>query len=53
MSDVEGMYRLTDLPPGRLSVTVRWPATDRVTQVVLDLGDGPVTDRSVNVGFTR
>ena len=53
VSGPDGSFRLDELPSGRISLTVTWPGHDHTTHVVLDLGDGPVTDRSVNVPLYR
>lgn len=49
VSGVDGRFRFDDLPAGRMSMVVRWPGGDQTTHVVLDLGEGPVTDRAVNL----
>ena len=53
VSAADGSFQLEDLPPGRTSIVVRWPGSDRTTHVILDLPNGPVTNRSVNIGLFR
>jgi hypothetical protein len=52
-SSAAGVFRLTDLPAGRTSVVVTRRGDDRSTHVILDLADGPVTDRIVNICIRR
>ena len=53
VSGPDGTFRFDGLPAGRMSLVVVWPAKDHSTHVVLDLGEGPVTDRIVNVPLFR
>ena len=52
-SDSNGVYSLRGLPAGRIGLLVSWPKTSENTHVVMDLGDGPVTNRVVNVAMGR
>ncbi|MBV9242882.1 MAG: hypothetical protein JO314_12835 [Acidobacteria bacterium] len=47
------MFRFESLPAGRVSLVVRWPGKDQTTHVILDLSEGPVTDRPVNIALPR
>ena len=49
VSGSDGSFRFDELPAGRMSLVVCWPGKDQTTHVILDLGEGPVTDRVVNV----
>jgi hypothetical protein len=51
VADTEGGFVLQDLPGGRTSLVVEWPHEQSRTHVVLDLGDGPVTNRVVNIAL--
>jgi hypothetical protein len=53
VSDAGGSFRLADLPSGRTSIIVQRAGDDRTTHVVLDLAEGPVTDRIVNICLYR
>ncbi|HEY2847092.1 MAG TPA: hypothetical protein VGI80_04690 [Pyrinomonadaceae bacterium] len=53
VSGPDGTFRFDELPAGRMSLVVCWPGRDHTTHVVLDLGEGPVTDRIVNVPLFR
>jgi SdrD B-like domain len=48
-SDSNGAYILRDLPAGRTALLVSWPNTTENTHVVLDLADGPVTNRVIDI----
>jgi SdrD B-like domain len=48
-SDSNGAYTFRDLPAGRTALLVSWPQISENTHVVLDLADGPVTNRVVNI----
>jgi hypothetical protein len=49
ISNQHGRYVLRDLPAGRLGLLVAWPNRAENSHVILDLGPGPVTNRTVNI----
>ena len=49
VSDENGVYVLKDLPAGRVALLVSSAANNANTHVVLDIANGPVTNRIVNV----
>ena len=53
VSGPDGSFRIDGLPAGRISLIVSWPGRDHTTHVVLDLSEGPVTDRIVNIPLYR
>jgi hypothetical protein len=53
VSGSDGSYRINGLPAGRMSLIANASGSDHTTQVVFDLGPGPVTDRIVNVPLYR
>ena len=53
VSNSNGWYILTDLPAGRIGLLVNWPGKNENTHVVLNLANGPVTNRIVNISKDR
>ncbi|HTH50795.1 MAG TPA: carboxypeptidase-like regulatory domain-containing protein [Pyrinomonadaceae bacterium] len=53
VTDKSGAFRLTDLPSGRTSILVSRSGDAHATHVVLDLAEGPVTDRIINIAISR
>lgn len=49
VTDANGGYTLKDMPTGRVGVLVSPPHRSESVHVVLDLGEGPGTNRTVNI----
>lgn len=53
VSDEKGAYVLRDLPPGRIALLVASPIKNENIHVVLDVGDGPLTNRILNIPMSH